>query len=94
MHTPWPRIALLALLLVFGQWLSFEHSDEHKAFSPSADQACEFCVHAQGVGAGLGELPQLVAVVVHHELPLAARSAAYRPAAPAHYPIRGPPTHA
>lgn len=82
---------LLVLLLVSGQWLNFAHAGKHPALSGGGEQNCEFCVHAQGLGAGLAEVPQVVVPSRAHEAPLALIFVSALADAPAHYPIRGPP---
>ena len=83
------RSLLLVLLLVSGQWLNVAHAGKHPALSGGGDQNCEFCV--QGLGAGLAELPRVALPTLAHEAPQALIFASASVAAPAHYPIRGPP---
>jgi len=85
------RSLLLVLLLVSGQWLNIVHAGKHPALSGGGEQNCEFCVHAQGLGAGLAALPRVALPTLAHEAPQAPSLASPARAAPAHYPIRGPP---
>ena len=92
MRAPPFRGVLLALVLVFGQWLGYAHArDEGYA---SVHQNCDYCVHAQGLAAGLVALPASLPVAHGHERPLRALAAGWSAPAPAHYDIRGPPVHA
>lgn len=81
---------LLVLVLTFGQWLNLAHASKHEPLSGS-ERTCEYCVHAQGLGAGLADLPRLSAPSLLHEAPRAPIHRSVSVAAPAHYPIRGPP---
>lgn len=89
MRTPSLRGVLLALVLVFGQWLSYAHAQEESY--ASAHQNCDYCVHAQGLAAGLLALPASLPPPGGHERPLRALHAGRSLLAPAHYDIRGPP---
>jgi len=84
------RGVLLALVLVIGQWLSFEHASRHPALSP-VDQTCDFCLQAQGSGAGLVDVPKAATPTLRHEVPEPRQVAFFVAAAPSYYPIRGPP---
>lgn len=81
---------LLVLVLTFGQWLNLAHASKHEPLS-GGEPNCEYCVHAQGLGAGLADLPRLSAPSLLHEAPRAPIHRSVSVAAPAHYPIRGPP---
>lgn len=84
------RNVLLALVLVFGQWLNFAHASDHSALSPDS-HACEFCVHAQGLLPGLADLPPTPTLCVVHEAPSPTGGDVFSAAAPSYYAIRGPP---
>lgn len=84
------RSLLLVLLLVSGQWLNLAHAGKHPALT-GGEQNCEFCVHAQGLAAGLVDLPRVAVPTLAHEAPLSLGFVSVAVAAPAHYPIRGPP---
>lgn len=91
MRKPTLQSLLLAVVLVFGQWLSFAHASSHPVLSAAGDQGCEFCVHVQGGSAGLAVLPQMPLPVFGHEVPVALPLQVVSVAAPAYYAIRGPP---
>lgn len=84
------RIALLAAVVLLGQWLAFAHAAEHSALT-QADSLCAFCV------SGIGSAPPPVA----DASPMPAAPAPAIPGSPALAPpraavaahlIRGPPT--
>ena len=91
MRAPSFRGVLLALVLVFGQWLGYAHArDEGYA---SVHENCDYCVHAQGLAAGLAALPANLPLPRGHERPRGSLQRGIAAAAPAHYDIRGPPAH-
>lgn len=45
-----PRLLLLTLALLLGQWLVLAHGFEHPAVQ--ADAVCQICAHAQGLDSG------------------------------------------
>lgn len=92
-HFRYARFLLLALMLACGQWLNIAHASRHPALS-SVDKTCEFCLHAQGLGAGLVDLPKPPAPSSVHEAPRPLAAYFFPTSAPSYYPIRGPPTRA
>lgn len=91
MRAPTSQSLLLALVLVLGQWTNFAHAGKHSALSPAADQTCEFCVYAQGLGASLMALPKLCPPCCTHEVTTATAVCRVTIAAPSYYSARGPP---
>lgn len=91
MRAPTLHSLLLALVLVLGQWVSFAHAGKHSALSPVADQSCEFCLHAQGLGMGVVELDKPAVTGFAHEVPAVASPSLVTLAAPSYYSARGPP---
>ncbi len=85
-----PRILLLALVLVFGQWLSFAHANNHPAVAHE-HLSCEFCVHSQGLLPGLSEMPEQPALSYIHESPEPQATYFLAVEAPSYCAIRGPP---
>jgi len=82
--------AVLALAVLFGQWLAVAHAEDH-ALQPGAAHVCAVCVYAHGAGHGaLPAVPRLAlgASIEAPEIPLAATSSAVTVRL---HPIRGPP---
>ncbi|MDP3857646.1 MAG: hypothetical protein Q8Q73_07785 [Stagnimonas sp.] len=92
MRAPSFQSFLLVLVLVFGQWLNFAHASKHPALSGGAEPSCEYCLHAQGLGAGLAALPKASLPRLAHEPAAVAATGRFSTPAPSCYPIRGPPS--
>jgi hypothetical protein len=87
-----PRLLLLAVALVLGQWLALAHDFEHPALQ--IDAACQICAHAQGLdGGALAPSVHLPSQFAASETPTPDVMSAVLPARDAHHRIRGPPTH-
>jgi len=84
------KTSLLIIALALGQWLVVAHGLEHPALAQ--DQACQICLHAQGLDSGAVQLalPSLV-LPLQHEQPVALPSTPIARVAAATPPIRGPP---
>ena len=82
--------SLLIIALALGQWLVIAHGLEHPALTQ--DQACQICLHAQGLDSGAAPitLPNLV-LPQQHESPFETPAVSVQRVVATAYPIRGPP---
>ena len=83
--------SLLIIALALGQWLVLAHGLEHPALAQ--DQACQICLHAQGLDSGATAsiaLPNLV-LPQQHETPVETPSVSLQQVVATAHPIRGPP---
>ena len=84
--------ALMLAGLLAGQWLVVAHSQQHATLTAS-DNACQMCLHAQGLDSGAAPTVAAVLAVVTDAAPLAPPAVAILFAAPRYHPIRAPPLH-
>lgn len=84
------KTSLLIIALALGQWLVVAHGLEHPALAQ--DQACQICLHAQGLDSGAiaVALPSLV-LPQQNEKPIALPSTPFTRVTASAPPIRGPP---
>lgn len=83
------RSLLLALVLIFGQWLVLAHASEHPAVN--SDVSCELCLHVHHLGAGLPTTSPTITFPTTHATPPDVATPTPRSTFVSHYPIRGPP---
>jgi hypothetical protein len=85
------RKSLLIIALALSQWLVAAHALQHPALAQ--DQACQICLHAQGLDSGaVAALPApALSFLPSREQPTEREPALAPVSVAAYYPIRAPP---
>jgi hypothetical protein len=85
------RKSLLIIALALSQWLVVGHALQHPALVQ--DQACQICLHAQGLDSGaVAPMPApALSFLPSREQPAEHKAVLAPLAVAAYYPIRAPP---